>query len=89
MQEIEYEDGTKTKKKFDSFSEALIDAEEKAKKKPIKTLRVTRIIPSKKHRTVAGEKAWNEAFNTLVEKAKEKAYQILGDKSRQKMQERA
>lgn len=50
MQEIEYEDGTKTKKKFDSFFDALIDAEEKAKKKQINVLKITRLIPSKKRK---------------------------------------
>ena len=50
MQEIEYEDGEKTKEEFKSFFEALIDAEKKAKKKPIKSLKITRIIPSKKRR---------------------------------------
>ena len=50
MQEIEYEDGTKTKEAFNSFFEALEDAEEKAKKKTIKQLKITMIIPSKKRK---------------------------------------
>ena len=50
MQEIEYEDGTKTKKKFASFLDALKDAEEKEEKKPIKKLVIKRLIPSKKRR---------------------------------------
>lgn len=50
MQEIEYEDGTKSRKKFRTFLEALIDAAKKEKKKSIKTLKITKIIPSKKRR---------------------------------------
>ena len=50
MQEIEYEDGTKTKEKFASFLDAIKDAEEKAEKKLIKELKITRIIPSKKRK---------------------------------------
>lgn len=50
MQEIEYEDGEKTKEKFKTFAEALIDAEKKEKKRPIKSLKVTRIIPGRKRR---------------------------------------
>lgn len=50
MQEIEYEDGTKTKKEFKTFFEALIDAEEKAKKKQINVLKITRIIPGKRRK---------------------------------------
>ena len=50
MQEIEYEDGEKTKKKFDSFLEALEDAGEKEKIKPIKKLKITRVIPGRKRR---------------------------------------
>ena len=50
MQEIEYEDGEKTKEEFPSFLEALKDAEEKEKKRPIKRLKITRIIPSKKRK---------------------------------------
>jgi len=48
MQEIEYEDGEKQKKEFKTFWDALIDAEKKEKKRPIKSLKITRIIPSKK-----------------------------------------
>ena len=50
MQEIVYEDGTKTKKKFKTILAAITDAEEKAKKKQIKSLKVTRIIPGKKRK---------------------------------------
>ena len=50
MQEIEYEDGTKRKKLFDSFIGALKNAEKEEEKKPIKKLTVTKIIPSKKNR---------------------------------------
>ena len=50
MQTIEYEDGTKTKKKFVSILAAITDAEGKAKQKQIKSLKITRIIPSKKRR---------------------------------------
>jgi len=50
MQEIEYEDGTKTKKLFKDFADAIADAEEKAKKKPIRKLTITRVIPSKKRK---------------------------------------
>lgn len=48
MQEITYEDGTKTKKKFNSILEALKDAEEKSESKPIRKLTITRIIPKKR-----------------------------------------
>lgn len=48
MQTIEYEDGTKTKKKFKTIFAAISDTEEKAKQKRIKSLKITRIIPSKK-----------------------------------------
>lgn len=50
MQEIKYEDGTKTKKTFKSFEEAIEDARRKSKKKPIRELKITKIIPSKKRR---------------------------------------
>lgn len=50
MQEIEYENGEKTKEKFASFLDALKDAEKKEKKKPIKKLKITRLIPSRKNR---------------------------------------
>ena len=50
MQEIKYQDGTKSKEKFKSFDEAIEDAKEKAKKKPIKELKITLMIPSKKRR---------------------------------------
>ena len=50
MQEIEYEDGIKTKKKFASFLDALRDGEEKAEQKAIKCLKITKLIPSKKRR---------------------------------------
>lgn len=50
MQEIQYEDGTKRKKSFKSFLEAINDAGKEEKKKPIKKLIVTRVIPSKKRR---------------------------------------
>lgn len=50
MQEIEYEDGTKTEKLSGSFFEALEDAKEKEREKSIKTLKITKIIPSKKRR---------------------------------------
>ena len=48
MQEIEYEDGIKTRNLFNTLEEAIKDAEGKAKKKKIKKLTITRIIPSKK-----------------------------------------
>ena len=50
MQEIKYQDGTKTKELFNSFEEAVEDAKEKAKKKPIKALKITLRIPGKKKR---------------------------------------
>lgn len=50
MQTIEYEDGTKTKKKFKTILAAITDSGEKAKQKQIKSLKITRIIPSKKRR---------------------------------------
>lgn len=48
MQEIEYENGKKTKDYFDSLFEALEDAKEKDKIKPIKKVTVTRFIPKKR-----------------------------------------
>jgi len=48
MQTIEYKDGTKTKKKFETISAAIIDAGEKAKQKQIKSVKITRIIPRKR-----------------------------------------
>ena len=42
MQEIEYENGTKTKEFFTTYEEALEDAKKKAKKKPIKKLTITK-----------------------------------------------
>jgi len=48
MQEIVYEDGTKTKEKFNSLIEALYDTEIKNKKKRIKTLKITMTIPKKR-----------------------------------------
>ena len=50
MQQIEYEDGEKTKKLFKSMLEAIEDAEEKEKKRPIKKLVIKRFIPSRKRR---------------------------------------
>lgn len=50
MQTIEYEDGKKTKKKFKTILAAITNAEEKAKQKQIKSLKITRIIPNKKRR---------------------------------------
>lgn len=50
MQTIVYEDGTKTKKKFETILAAITDAEKKAKQKQIKSLKITRIIPSKKRK---------------------------------------
>ena len=50
MQTIEYENGTKTKKKFKTIFAAITDAGEKAKTKQIKSLKITRIIPSKKRK---------------------------------------
>jgi len=50
MQEIEYKDGEKTKKVFNSLNEAIDDAKEKAGKKPIKKLTITAMIPSRKRR---------------------------------------
>ena len=48
MQKIEYEDGTKTKKRFEDFATALDDAKEKELKKPMKKVTITKIIPKKK-----------------------------------------
>lgn len=50
MQEIEYEDGTKTKEMFLSFEAALKDAERKSRTNTINKLKITRIIPSKKRK---------------------------------------
>ena len=50
MQEIKYQDGSKSKVTFDSFDEAVEDAKKKAKKKPIKELKITMMIPSGKHK---------------------------------------
>lgn len=48
MQEIQYEDGTKSKEFFKSLFEALEDAKEKDKKKSIRKVTVTKIIPKKR-----------------------------------------
>ena len=48
MQEIKYEDGTKERESFGTLEEAIENAGEKAKKKKIKRLTITRIIPNKK-----------------------------------------
>jgi len=48
MQEIEYEDGTKTKKFFDSFCSALDDSKVKALNKGINKVTITRVIPKKR-----------------------------------------
>lgn len=48
MQEIQYEDGTKTKKLFESMFGALDDATRRALQKPIKKVTITKIIPKKK-----------------------------------------
>ena len=48
MQEIEYEDGTKTREFHNSLLEALEDTKEKARKKSIKSVKITMIIPSGK-----------------------------------------
>ena len=45
MQEIEYEDGAKTRELFDSLSGALEDAKQKAKKKRIKKITITKVEP--------------------------------------------
>ena len=50
MQEIEYEDGKRTKEEFKSILVAIRDAEEKAKKKQINVLKITRLIPSKRRK---------------------------------------
>lgn len=50
MQEITYEDGSKTKEIFDSFEDALEDAKKKGAKKPIKKLMITMVTPSKRRR---------------------------------------
>lgn len=50
MQEITYEDGTKTKEFFDSLFDALDDAKEKALKKPIKKVKIQAVIPNKKRK---------------------------------------
>jgi len=50
MQVIEFEDDEKRKKKFSSFLDALHDAENQEKKKPIKKLKITRLIPSRRNR---------------------------------------
>jgi len=42
MQEIEYEDGTKKKEFFATLEEAMKDARQKAKKKPIRKLTITK-----------------------------------------------
>lgn len=47
MQEIEYEDGEKTKEYFDSLFEALEDTKQKAMIKPIKKVTVTMIDPKR------------------------------------------
>ena len=49
MQEIEYEDGTKTKKRFEDLVKALDDAKERELLKPIKKVTITKIIPKKKN----------------------------------------
>ena len=51
MQEIQYEDGEKTKKKFTSIIAAISDAGEKSKQKQIKSLKITRIIPRKRKKS--------------------------------------
>lgn len=48
MQEIEYEDGEKTKKRFESFAEALDDTKRKALQKPIEKVTITKVIPKKR-----------------------------------------
>ena len=48
MQEIKYEDGTKEREFFDTFEKAIKNAKEKNKKKNIKKLTITRVIPNKK-----------------------------------------
>lgn len=52
MQEIEYEDGTKRKKFFESLFGALDDAKEEVKDKEesVKKVTVTKIIPSRKNK---------------------------------------
>ena len=50
MQEIKYEDGAETKELFNSFEEALDNTKQKAKKKPIKKLTITAVIPGKKRK---------------------------------------
>ena len=48
MQEIEYEDGTKTKKFFDTFFGALNDSFAKAAKKSIKKITITKTTVKKR-----------------------------------------
>jgi len=48
MQEIKYEDGTETKKLFESFDLAMDDAKKKAEKKPIKKLTITKTTVKKR-----------------------------------------
>jgi len=48
MQEIEYEDGTKTKERFENFITALDDAQKRALLKPVKKVTVTKITPKKR-----------------------------------------
>jgi len=48
MQEIEYEDGTKTKEFFGSMFEALDDSKAKAAKKAIKKVMITKTTVKKK-----------------------------------------
>jgi len=50
MQEIKYQDGSKSKELFNSFDEAIEDAKKKAQKEPIKELKITLMIPGKKKR---------------------------------------
>lgn len=45
MQETKYQDGTETKEFFKSMFDALEDAKQKDKKNPIKSLKVTMVIP--------------------------------------------
>jgi len=53
MQEIEYEDGEKTREFFKSFHEAADDAKKKEAIKPIKKLTITKVqmvIPKKRNK---------------------------------------
>jgi len=50
MQEIIYQDGTKTNEELKSLGDSLEDAKKKAKKKKIKKVTVTMIIPSRKRK---------------------------------------